>query len=465
MLKQKGIKHQVLNAKYHEMEAHIIAQAGRYKAVTIATNMAGRGTDIVLGGNAEYLAKTLLIQKTKDKKDISDSEQEEMLKKFVDQFKQQTKEEQKKVLDLGGLHVIGTERHESRRIDNQLRGRQGRQGDPGASKFYVSLEDDLMRLFGSDRMIGLMDKMGMEQGQNLEHPWLTKAIENAQRRVEGHNFEIRKHLIEFDNVMNKQREVIYKLRKTILEKENVKGFIIDALEDLSSQLIWQHLSTQDKGQATKEGVDALETYLKTKYHCEVKFNIDENSEIKEEDIRQTLLKGLISEYENKEQKIEKEQLRYLERMILLNAIDSKWKEHLYAMDQLKEGIGLRSFGQRDPVIEYKKEGFAMFQDMCLSINQEVAEFILQIQSVSVDAPSKGVFNEVPQNLVHKEMTSLSTDGIQSPQDAVMRQEDRSSSRREAKKVEPMRKENGEKVGRNEPCPCGSGKKYKKCCGR
>ena len=239
MLKQKGVEHKVLNAKYHELEAHIIAQTGRYKAVTIATNMAGRGTDIVLGGNAEYLAKNLAEQKAQENEDPQ--AQEALTEKFIEQFRTQVREEHEKVVDAGGLLVIGTERHESRRIDNQLRGRQGRQGDPGASRFFVSLEDDLMRLFASDKIIGVMDKLGMEDGQVLEHPWLSKAIENAQRRVEGHNFEIRKHLLEYDNVMNRQREVIYDLRRSVLESTDMKHLIMEAVEDAADGAVVQHL--------------------------------------------------------------------------------------------------------------------------------------------------------------------------------------------------------------------------------
>ncbi len=479
LLKQKGIAHQVLNAKYHEQEAHIIAQAGRFKAVTIATNMAGRGTDIVLGGNAEYLAKNLVEQKAKEKKDGEPAEAEEtdaLVAKFIKQFQAQCKEEHEKVVAEGGLHVLGTERHESRRIDNQLRGRQGRQGDPGSSRFYVSLEDDLMRLFASDKLMSIMDKMGMEEGQVLEHPWLSRAIESAQRKVEGHNFEIRKHLLEFDNVMNKQREVIYDMRRTVLERENVKDYIFEAIEDLVYGVLDQYLSA-----LTEEGTfdfEGLRSYLQANFHFEL---LDPDTDAQKEKLlampREELialvLEGLKALYAQKEEEIGAEHLRHLERMLLLHTIDSKWKDHLYAMDQLKGGVGLRSYGQRDPLLEYKKEGFEMFQMMYSSINQEVAELIFKIQPASseqLQRQPRGVFSSLPQNLVHNEVSGMAAarqnaqaagamlgGGSNASSAGQPGASDRSSP-------EPLRK-SGPKVGRNDPCPCGSGKKYKKCCGK
>ena len=457
MLAQQGIAHQVLNAKYHEQEANIIAQAGRFKAVTIATNMAGRGTDIVLGGNAEFLAKNLAAQKASEAKD--ELEKENLVKKFLEQFRQQCKEEQRKVIEQGGLHVIGSERHESRRIDNQLRGRQGRQGDPGSSRFYVSLEDDLMRLFASDRIIGLMDKLGMEEGQVLEHPWLTGAIENAQRRVEAHNFEIRKHLLEYDNVMNRQREVIYDLRRTILESSDIRDQILGYIEETLQNAIPQYLNTQ-QGEEVVADAEGLDVYLKSNFGYDLGDLKGRLQETEQAQVIETVLKGVLDLYAKKEQAIGAQPLRYMERMFLLNTIDTKWKDHLYAMDQLKSGIGLRSFAQRDPLIEYKKEGFAMFEMMYATIAQEVAEIIFKIHPVG-EAPARprGVFSSLPQRLVHDEITSLSASAR-----APVASQPQPAAQASPPKLTPIQS-NEPKVGRNDPCLCGSGKKYKKCCGK
>ncbi len=457
MLKQRGIAHNVLNAKFHTQEANIIAQAGRLGGVTIATNMAGRGTDIVLGGNPEFLAANLVDQKIKD--GASDAERDEMTQKFISQFTQKCKEEQVKVRELGGLYVLGTERHESRRIDNQLRGRQGRQGDPGASRFYVSLEDDLMRLFASDRIIGVMDKLGMEEGQALEHPWLNRALENAQKRVEGHNFEIRKHLLEYDNVMNRQREVIYDLRRMVLETDDIKYVVVEAIEGLVSAVVADHLFVE--GKEDQWDFDGLNSYLKVAFDYDLSPQKDKITEMSQADITQLILDDLMKQYDAKEKDIGADQLRYLERMLMLNMIDSKWKDHLYAMDLLKEGIGLRSYGQRDPLIEYKKEGFGMFETMYASINQEVAELIMKMQPADRSQRIKGVFSSLPQNYVHDDAGDI-VDVAQNmaPQAAAMPQQSDSAAPRQA----PVRTE-GPKVGRNDPCPCGSGKKYKKCCGQ
>jgi len=452
MLKQRGVEHKVLNAKYHELEAHIISQAGRHKAVTIATNMAGRGTDIVLGGNAEYLAQSLAEEKTGDKED--GQHKEELKDKFIEQFQKQVKEEHEQVIEAGGLHVIGTERHESRRIDNQLRGRQGRQGDPGSSRFFVSLEDDLMRLFASDKIIGVMDKLGMEEGQVLEHPWLTKAIETAQRRVEGHNFEIRKHLLEYDNVMNKQREVIYDLRRSVLESTDMKDLVEGAIEDAVFQSVMGHLFSGDEEMTFD--VEGLENYLKLTFHCDLGGEKEKMKEMAEEEVKDLVLKKVLAVYAKREEEFGTEQLRHIERMLLMQTIDSKWKDHLYAMDQLKEGINLRSFAQRDPLIEYKREGFDMFQIMYDSIHQEVAELIFKIQPVDPSQKLKSVFSSLPQQFVHDEALGLSQSA---PQPA---QQPNAESQPSA--PVPIQK-SGPKIGRNEPCPCGSGKKYKKCCGR
>jgi preprotein translocase subunit SecA len=384
MLKRKGIPHEVLNAKYHEKEAEIIARAGQKGAVTIATNMAGRGTDIVLGEG---------------------------------------------VAELGGLHIIGTERHESRRIDNQLRGRAGRQGDPGSSRFYISLEDDLMRLFGSDNIKGVMDKLGMEEDQPIEHPIITRAIENAQKKVESHNFDIRKHVLEYDDVMNTQREVIYSQRRRVLENEDLK----DSIKEMIAQVIEQILDIY----AGKE-IHPEEWNLKglTNYIGDIfpfKYEISFAEDITRDQIFDALLDKALAAYEKKEEEIGSDTMRELERFIMLKVVDEKWMDHIDAMDQLREGIGLRAYGQRDPVIEYKIEGFDMFQEMINSIQEDTIRYLFRAHIKTPQERKQPTYN----------VAYSHGEGDEKPQ--------------------PIRKK--KKIGRNDPCPCGSGKKYKKCCGR
>jgi preprotein translocase subunit SecA len=462
MLKSKGVTHQVLNAKYHELEAHIIAQAGRYKAVTIATNMAGRGTDIVLGGNAEHMAQSLAREKAKEADDPK--QEEELRKKFLEQFRKEVAEEHEKVVQAGGLHVLGTERHESRRIDNQLRGRSGRQGDPGSSRFYVSLEDNLMRLFG-ENIMNVWNRLGVEEGQVIEHPLVSRAIEIAQKRVENHNFEIRKQLLEYDNVMNKQREAIYGLRREILEGSNIKGRIMEAVAQSVDSILKEHLAPIE-GEESRVDFQALVIYLKAKFGLDISGKVREFEEMSEEDIRAFLIEQLQSAYEHKEQDVGTEHLRHLERMLLLHTIDAKWKDHLHAMDNLKEGIGLRAYGQRDPLIEYKREGFVMFQMMFESINREVAETIFRVQPPTPGRERlKGVFSSLPQRLIHNEFSSLDQRRAgQAPAGVAPRPSPETPGA--APNVPASQPQTqGPKVGRNDPCPCGSGKKYKKCCGR
>lgn len=460
LLKQKGIPHQVLNAKYHELEASIIAQAGRLGAVTIATNMAGRGTDILLGGNAEFLAKTLAEQKLKDVKDEEKKEQmEEMVKKFIEQYRAQVKEEHDKVTAAGGLHVLGTERHESRRIDNQLRGRQGRQGDPGSSRFYVSFDDDLIRLFAADRM-GLIDKLWQEEGMMIDHPLMSRVIETAQKRVETHNFEIRKHLLEYDNVMNRQREVVYGLRREILESEDIKNLILEGMEGQAARIVEQYfIADQEEVGRDLEGLAA---YLKSNFDLDISAQKEEWKTIAKEQAQILLKEVFIQSYEAKERNIGPEHLRHLERMISLHTIDAKWKDHLYAMDQLKEGIGLRSFGQRDPLVEYKREGFSMFELMYNSIFEEIIGILFKLQPAQKAMELKSVFGSVPQRLVHDEISSMSQ-VVQANQPApeAMPNPPRPMPTQSQAPIH----HDGPKVGRNDPCPCGSGKKHKKCCGR
>ena len=455
MLARRGITHQVLNAKYHEQEAQIVAQAGRYKAVTIATNMAGRGTDIVLGGNPEFMAKNLIKQKK-----ASEDEQgyQQGYKQALARLRQEAQEEHQKVVDLGGLHVLGTERHEARRIDNQLRGRSGRQGDPGSSRFYVSLSDDLMRLFGSERLIGIMDKLGLEKGQVIEHPWVSKSIEVAQRRVEEHNFEIRKHLLEYDNVMNKQREVIYGQRRQILEGSSVKEQIEQMLQALAEDYASTYLSASDRESSDYAGL-ANTLYLK----FGLNINKEGLSNVPFAQIRQKIYEILNEAYAQKEKAIGESQMRQFERIVLLQIVDSKWKDHLLAMDDLKEGISLRAYGQRDPLVEYKREAFVMFDEMVTSIQESSVEMLFKIQP-SAYARIPSVFRISEGELLRPQISRFQ----QLPRDADAQ---RSISSSPKAKPAPALK-TYPKVGRNEPCPCGAidpntGKpiKYKKCHGR
>jgi preprotein translocase subunit SecA len=419
MLKKKGIPHSVLNAKYHEREAEIIAQAGRSGAVTIATNMAGRGTDIILGGNPEGLWKELLKGK--------DDPTEKDIQEAKARARELCQRDREKVVGLGGLFILGTERHEARRIDNQLRGRAGRQGDPGASRFYLSLEDDLMRIFGSDRISGLMGRLGMEEDVPIENRLVSKAVENAQRRVEAHNFEIRKHLLEYDDVMNRQRTEIYAFRKEILQSESLKDRVLAMLEDAVDELMFIYCP-QDKHptQWNLKGLgDAL--YGIFSYRLEVQ-------EAELEQLRERLLRDLREAYEAKEAEIGPELMRYLERMMLLQVVDAQWKDHLLAMDHLREGIGLRGYGQRDPLTEYKKEAYNLFEEMTARITTEVLSRLYKIQLRD-----------------EQRMERLS------------RRQRLLYNRAGSSAAEPQRRQR-KKVGRNEPCPCGSGKKYKKCCG-
>ncbi|MFA5144729.1 MAG: preprotein translocase subunit SecA [Candidatus Omnitrophota bacterium] len=438
MLKMRGIAHQVLNAKYHEMEAQIVAQAGRYKAVTIATNMAGRGTDILLGGNPEFMAKNLIKQKLNPE----DPGYQEEYKKLLDKYRKETAIEHKKVVEAGGLHVLGTERHEARRIDNQLRGRSGRQGDPGSSRFYVSLKDDLMRLFGSDRLVGVMDKLGLEEGQVIEHSWVSGSIEMAQRRVEQRNFEIRKQLLEYDNVMNKQREIIYTQRREVLEGASVKENIFEAARVVIDGIVETYFSDNAGGQEPDR--EGLKLALKLKFGLDI--DIPQGRDLNSNELKESLCRAVLYAYEEKEKSMGQDLTRHLERMVYLQIIDSKWKDHLYIMDNLREGIGLRAYGQRDPLVEYKREAFDMFGQMISTIGDEAVEAVFRLQAAKPER-FKGVFSPGSQQLVHPDAAKFESLKEQAPE-----------------AVKPVQSSHP-KVGRNDPCPCGSGKKYKKCCGR
>ncbi len=431
LLKKRGIPHQVLNAKYHEREAEIVAQAGRVGTMTIATNMAGRGTDILLGGNPDFLAKEILRKKGLDPLTAPPEERA----RAMAEARKITEPEHERVVKLGGLHIIGTERHEARRIDNQLRGRAGRQGDPGSSRFYLSLEDDLLRIFGSERIRKLMDRLGMEEGEPIEHKLVTRAIATAQKRVETHNFEIRKHLLEYDDVMNKQREVVYGMRREILSGENQQETLLEWMEELLDGLLELYASKD----AHPEDWDlpGLSEALHRQFDLRLPAEVQHGEVLSRDGLRQLLWEAVEGRYRSREQELGAEAMRQLERVVMLQVIDTQWKDHLLSMDHLKEGIGLRGYGQRDPLTEYKREAFDLFQEMVERIKTQVVEWLFKVQLVREAAPERrNPWAEAVES--HGEV----------PQAAP-----RSSPRIAS----------GQKVGRNDPCPCGSGKKYKKCC--
>ncbi|HHW55637.1 MAG: preprotein translocase subunit SecA [bacterium] len=424
LLKERGVPHNVLNAKYHEREAEIVAQAGRLGAVTIATNMAGRGTDILLGGNPEFLAKKMVAGREEE---IDPAEYEEILARK----REETAAEREKVIALGGLHIIGTERHEARRIDNQLRGRAGRQGDPGSSRFYLSLEDDLMRLFGSDNISGIMDRLGLEEDQPIEHPLITRAIENAQRRVEARNFEIRRRLLRYDDILNEQRAVIYEQRQQILRDEDLKGYILRMTEDVLDGLLPVYCSEE----LTPEHWDlpGLLAAVEEAFLPPDSVSVEELAGLEGEGIRELLLAKARAVYEAREEELGAENMRQLERVIMLRVVDSKWMEYLDAIDELREGIGLRAYGQRDPFIEYTRESHEMFQSLIARIQEDIVRYAFKVRVAAVRP--------------------------QGPRQAAV-----ATNRGQEAPPQPVRRA-GKKIGRNEPCPCGSGKKYKKCCGK
>ncbi|HHT65765.1 MAG: preprotein translocase subunit SecA [Caldicoprobacterales bacterium] len=443
MLKRRGIAHEVLNAKFHDKEAEIVAQAGRYKAVTIATNMAGRGTDIILGGNPEFLAKRemrrqgfsdeILVEVT----GVNETDDPELLEarrvyeSLYAKYLEETREERQKIIEAGGLHIIGTERHESRRIDNQLRGRSGRQGDPGSSRFYISLEDDLMRLFGSDRIKGLVSTLGMEEDQPIEHSLLSGQIEQAQKRVEGNNFNVRKHVLQYDDVMNVQRELIYSQRRSVLEGENLRDSVMNMVETLIDSAMEIYLG--DTSYHDEWDLKGMMTYLER--ICippkAVKVGELDIQSLTKTLLREKLLDAARSAYRKQEEDNGEEAMREAERVITLKVVDRKWMDHIDAMDQLRQGIGLRAYGQRDPVMEYKFEGYEMFQDMVKGIQEEVVSLLYHIK-VQSNMPKR-----------EKVAEPIEASHGNQPQKPIVKEA---------------------KVGRNDPCPCGSGKKYKKCCG-
>jgi len=492
LLKRRGIKHVVLNAKYHEKEAQIVADAGRKSAVTIATNMAGRGTDIILGGKPEFEISDLETAEHPAPEGSDSGNKQETPNpegappsKLSEAARQRAFEKWKRahdeVVESGGLHIVGTERHEARRIDNQLRGRAGRQGDPGSSRFYLSLEDDLLRIFGSENITNLMQKLGMEEGVPIESRLITRQIERAQGQVEARNFEIRKHLLEYDDVMNKQREEIYRFRRDLLEGENQKAYVFEMAEELILDFLDSYASTEVS--PADWDLPNLNVNMKRIFGLEIPEQVKvpaaegaESSEPNSEDpipvtelsrpeLEDYLIDATRRRYEEKEQESSPEFMRWFERMLMLQIFDQQWKDHLLALDHLKEGIGLRGYGQRDPKIEYKRESFALFEDLRDRVREEVVRmlFLLRPASEGDEREILGARARRAQqdfSLSGGELESgVSPAGMQSPRSS--RRSEGSGGAGPAKTVIRATP----KVGRNDPCPCGSGKKFKKCCGR
>ena len=454
LLKKEGLKEgedfHVLNAKQHEKEAQIVAQAGRLGAVTIATNMAGRGTDIVLGGNPEQMTEAILVEKFG-----LPAEGEEYAPDQVERAHTEARaifeEEHPQVVEAGGLHIIGTERHESRRIDNQLRGRSGRQGDSGSSRFYLSLQDDLLRIFGPERISKMMDTLGLEDDVPIEHKWVTRAIENAQSKVEGHNFDIRKHLLEYDDVMNTQREVIYTRRKEVLEKENLKDDLLEMVDEVLMTMIPEYC---DAKFPEEWRLDEYREAIAAKFGTDVTFDKDEVPNMDHEAVLEVTAARMREVYDAREAAFTPELMRRIERFVSLQAIDTRWKDHLLGMDHLKSGIGLRGYGQRNPLQEYKREAYDMFQDLIYRIKDETVERVFRIQ-VQRDADQQ-------EELMRRRSRQRMVMG-RGQMAAPMAAGGQAAEPDEPPKPQPVRRDTP-KVGRNDPCPCGSGKKYKKCCG-
>jgi len=448
ILKKEGIKHQVLNAKYHEQEAMIVAQAGKFGAVTISTNMAGRGTDIMLGGNSEFLAKEEMRKKGYTEELIeaanafneTDDEQilnaRKLFKELKNKYEQEISEERQKVIDAGGLKIIGTERHESRRIDNQLRGRSGRQGDAGESRFYIGLDDDLMKIFGGDMITNLYNTLGADEDMPIEHKFLSRAVEGAQKRVEGRNFSIRKNVLHYDDVMNQQREIIYAQRKEVLDGKDLSENINNMINSVAEDIVSVYTNVQEGEDVDTQG---LSLQLKTI------FGIENIESLKADTLDEQALIEEVGEkahkkYEDKKQEIGEQEIKELERVVMLKVVDEKWMNHIDNMDELKDGIGLRAYGQKDPVVQYRIEGSDMFEQMVNDIKTDVVKILLNIHKAG-------------------EMRRKETVKITSASQENLNNLDKDTVRKETVKNE------GPNVGRNDPCPCGSGKKYKQCCGK
>ena len=451
LLQKERIPHEVLNAKSHEKEAMIVAQAGKFGAVTIATNMAGRGTDIMLGGNSEYLAKEEMIKNRVPENLVEEAntyyetdDQEilrarEQFKKLVEKYDEKIKEEKEKVLAAGGLKIIGTERHESRRIDNQLRGRSGRQGDPGESKFYIALEDDLMKIFGGDTITKVYNTLGADENMPIESRIISKAVENAQKKVEGRNFAIRKNVLKYDDVNNVQREIIYKQRREVLDGENLRDNMVNMINSVAEETVDSYINVEKN----TVDVEPLDNEIQTNFGIFMREYLKEN-EKEPETIKEELKKQAIARYEEKEKDVG-EQMRELERVVLLKVVDEKWMNHIDSMEELKDGIGLRAYGQQDPVVKYRMEGMDMFEEMISNIKFDVVKILMHIRAAQ---------GEVKRQETAK-ITGAALEAINSVD---------GGEKMNVKENQPIRNE-GPKVGRNDPCPCGSGKKYKNCCGK
>ncbi len=454
LLRKEGIKHEVLNAKYHEKEAEIIAQAGKYGAVTIATNMAGRGTDIMLGGNSEYLAKEEMRKLGYSEEQINqatafnETDDQEIIasrnkfKELQNKYNSLIKEEKEKVIAAGGLKIIGTERHESRRIDNQLRGRSGRQGDPGESRFYIGLDDDLMKIFGGETITKLYDTLGADENMPIESKLISNSVESAQRRVEGRNFSIRKNVLNYDDVMNTQREIIYKQRREILDGEDLKGNVLGMIKSLIEDIATPYFADEH---INKEGL---------LQELNANLTITELNSLQKPDVH---LKEVIEEavekataiYEERENEIGSEELRELERVVTLKVVDEKWMDHIDNMDELKDGIGLRAYGQKDPVVQYRIEGFDMFDQMVLDIKTDVVKFLMHARKREGDIKREETVKITGEGLQNSAINNL--DGTMAPKTSTPQNQTVINN-------EP-------RIGRNDPCLCGSGKKYKNCCGK
>ena len=451
LLKQEGIKHEVLNAKYHKKEAEIIAQAGKFGAVTIATNMAGRGTDIMLGGNSEYLAKEEMRRKKVAPELIEESntyyetddpdilKAREQFKELTKKYEEQIKEEKDKVIKAGGLKIVGTERHESRRIDNQLRGRAGRQGDIGESRFYIALDDDLMKIFGGDTITKVYNTLGADENMPIQSKMISKAVENAQRKVESRNFTIRKNVLKYDDVMNAQREVIYKQRREVLDGKNIHDNIINMIEYVTDNLPTIYV----EGENNKLNIESLNNDIINIFGIEMLDFIKEHKD-NIEDISEELKKQALEIYKQKEEEITSDQMRELERIVMLKVVDEKWMDHIDSMDELKNGIGLRAYGQKDPVVQYRLEGFDMFDEMINNIKIDVTKILMHIRAVGEAKRQETV-----------KITGAALEAIHSVDGGA----------KIGTNVDRTIRNEGPKIGRNDPCPCGSGKKYKNCCGK
>ena len=454
LLRKEGIKHEVLNAKYHEKEAEIIAQAGKYGAVTIATNMAGRGTDIMLGGNSEYLAKEEMRKLGYSEEQINqatafnETDDQEIIasrnkfKELQNKYNSLIKEEKEKVIAAGGLKIIGTERHESRRIDNQLRGRSGRQGDPGESRFYIGLDDDLMKIFGGETITKLYDTLGADENMPIESKLISNSVESAQRRVEGRNFSIRKNVLNYDDVMNTQREIIYKQRREILDGEDLKGNVLGMIKSLIEDIATPYFADEH---INKEGLlQELNANLTI-----TELNSLQKSDVHLKEVIEEAVEKATAIYEERENEIGSEELRELERVVTLKVVDEKWMDHIDNMDELKDGIGLRAYGQKDPVVQYRIEGFDMFDQMVLDIKTDVVKFLMHARKREGDIKREETVKITGEGLQNSAINNL--DGTMAPKTSTPQNQTVINN-------EP-------RIGRNDPCPCGSGKKYKQCCGK